>query len=242
MKPTVRVTQIEQFRRWMSGKYEFMTEQDVIDSITHEFSGNEYTQIGTAFHGIVENGDNGMAVPQGDRCYRYYNEVKIEAVPEGKAYAVDGAEVVFDASQVKVALDYRAQFADAFHEQREFKDYGDAIVTGCADLIHGATIRDIKTKYSPVNDSDYTDSCQWRFYMELFGVETFYFDLFIFEGYKKERHGVDVRGLELKRYEPAIECLHYPRLEEDCRRLLDEFLEWANFRGLTQFLQYKKNG
>ena len=56
MKPVVRVTQLESFRRFICGEYDFITEQSVIDGITQEFTGNEYTRIGSAFHKVVELG------------------------------------------------------------------------------------------------------------------------------------------------------------------------------------------
>lgn len=45
-------------------------------------------------------------------------------------------------------MDYRNEHPDAFHEIRIYKDFGDAVITGCADMIDGIEIRDIKTKYS----------------------------------------------------------------------------------------------
>lgn len=241
MKPTVRVTQLEAFRRYMSGQYDYVTEQSVIDNITQEFTGNEYTRIGTAFHSIVETGcPDCKKAPEGTRTYMYYgNEVK-EHVPCGRTFDIDGYPVTLDTSQCKVALDYRNEHPQAIHETRLYKDYGNAVVTGCADMIDGTEIRDIKTKYSTPSDADYTGSCQWRYYLELFGADTFHFDLFVFEGYNKDRHGYDVRGLPLIRHTPPITCYRYKNMEQDNRRLLDDFLEWAECRNLTQYLKNKK--
>ena len=58
-KPTVRVTQIEAFRRWTrQSEYDNfeITEQSVIDGITQEFTGNEHTRTGTAVPPIAETG------------------------------------------------------------------------------------------------------------------------------------------------------------------------------------------
>ena len=63
---TVRVTQLEKFRRYMDSVSPFDTEQSVIDTLSGEFKGNEYTWIGTAFHKIVEEGEkaweNGLSL------------------------------------------------------------------------------------------------------------------------------------------------------------------------------------
>ena len=48
-KPTIRVTTIEAFRRYLAnGDYDHyeITEQSVIDSVTGKFEGNVYTHIG----------------------------------------------------------------------------------------------------------------------------------------------------------------------------------------------------
>ena len=238
MKPLIRVTTIESYRRYMSDDYSYVTEQDVIDGIVGEFSGNTYTRIGTAFHRIVEEGTPKCSkVDEGFREYTYYNKPVREPIPCGRAFDVDGETIVMDVPQIKTALSYREEFDGAFHEVREYKDYGDAIVTGCADMIYGNMIRDIKTKYSPVDDKDYINSCQWRFYLDLFETDTFAFDLFVFEDYDKNRHKSDVRGLKLTRHQPAIMCYHYDGMERENRILLDSFLRWADYRGLLPYLQ-----
>lgn len=237
MKPLVRVTQLEKFRRFISGDYELETEQNVIDCITQEFTGNEYTRIGTAFHSIVET-DKPICekIPAGERSFLYYGKERKEPVPCGRRFDIDGFGVILDVKQCKVAMDYRNEYINAFHEIRLYKDFGDAMITGCADMIDGVEIRDIKTKYSYPSDMDYINSCQWRFYLELFNANVFHFDLFVFDGYKKDKHGYDVRGLPLERYSPAITCYRYNGMERDNKNLLHSFLEWTEYRDLTKYL------
>ena len=222
-KPLIRVTQLEKFRRYITEASSYDTEQSVIDTLSGEFTGNEYTRIGTAFHKIVEKGDYSLP----------YN-------PDTHGYDidVDGNIVKFTMVQTRVALDYRDEHLGAFHEVRRYKDYGRAIVTGCADMIDGIEIRDIKTKYSQPNDADYINSCQWRYYLDIFGADVFHFDLFKFEDYKIDKHGYDVRGLALKRHTPPITCYRYPNMEADNLSLLNAFMDWVENRNLTQFLKY----
>lgn len=242
-KPQVRVTQIEAFRRWTrQSEYDNfeITEQDVIDSITQEFTGNEYTRIGTAFHSIVETGRPvSEKVPAGMRKFTYYGKDMEEPIPCGRKFGVDGYGVVLDVAQCKTALEYRAEHPGAYHEIREYMDFGEAVVTGCADMIDGTEIRDIKTKYSVPKDADYINSCQWRYYMQLFGADVFHFDLFVFDGYNKDKHGYDVRGLPLKRHEP-ITVYRYPNMEKDNANLLHEFMQWIKYRELEQYLNHIK--
>ena len=242
-KPLVRVTTIEAYRRWTrQSEYDNfeITEESVVDNITKEFTGNEYTRIGTAFHSIVETGQPvSEKVPAGIRKFMYYGKEMEEPVPCGRKFDIDGYGVIMDVPQCKVALDYRNEHPDAYHEIREYKDFGEAVVTGCADMIDGTEIRDIKTKYSAPKDIDYIDSCQWRYYMELFDVDVFHFDLFVFGGYNLDKHGYDVRGLPLTRREP-ITVYRYPGMEQDNANLLHEFLNWAEYRGLTEYLMKTK--
>ena len=239
--PLIRVTQLEKFRRFISGEYEYETEQGVIDCITQEFTGNEQTRIGTAFHSIVETGKPLCEkVTAGERSFLYYGKEQKEPVPCGCKFNIDGYNVVLDVNQCQVALDYRNEYSNAYHEIRLYKDFGDAVITGCADMIDGMEIRDIKTKYSYPSDVDYINSCQWKFYLELFQANVFHFDLFVFEGYDKNKHGYDVRGLPLKRYEPPITCYRYEGMEQDNMNLVHSFLEWAEYRNLTKYLLKEK--
>lgn len=241
MKRLVRVTQLESFRKYIEGDEDrdrFVTsEQDVIDNLTGVFTGNDYTRIGSAFHRIVEGNTEGVEkIGEGVRTFLYYGKEMQEPVPVGRKFNIDGYDVCLDVPQCKVALKYKDEYPDAFHEIREFMDFGDIVVTGCADMIDGFEIRDIKTKYSQPNDSDYINSAQWRFYLEMFGAETFHFDLFCFDGYNKEKHGMDVRGLPLTRYSPPITCYYYNGMVEDNRRLIEEFVKWAKCRGVYNLL------
>ena len=236
-KPLLRVTQLEKFRRFMSGEYEYETEQDVIDTVTGMFKGNAYTYIGTAFHRIVEGNTGGVEKAEaGERKFLYYGKEASEPVPCGRTFDIDGNRVSLDIAQCKTALSYRNEHPDAFHEIREWADFGDAVVTGCADMIDGTEIRDIKTKFSVPSDKDYIGSCQWRFYLELFGADTFRFDLFVFEGYSPDKHGTDVRGVPLRRHTPPITCYRYGGMEDDNRYLVKRFIEWAGYRNLIDKL------
>lgn len=221
-KPTIRVTMIEAFRRYLANgdnDYYEITEQSVMDSVTGKFEGNTLTRIGTAFHHIAELGEDYGA-----------------PIEDGWQFNIEGHEVRMSDAQRQVALDYSREHPFAFHEIRWRKDYGQAIVTGCADMIDGLEIRDIKTKYSAPSDKDYIDSCQWRYYLDIFGANVFHFDLFVFQGYDKEKHGYDVRPLELTRHTPPITCYRYPQMESDNIRLLNEFMDWAEARDLIKYL------
>lgn len=248
-KPRIRVTQLEAFRRLTGGDaYSYIDEEDVIDSITHKFPGNNQTRIGTAFHAVVQEGgiqplaDCGKAhaMPADERIFSRYYKVLREPRPAGWHITTgEGKDdyAVLDDRQVGVAAEYAGLYPQALHEVRVEKDYNGATVTGCADIIDGLTIRDIKTKFSGnISDEDYRDSAQWRFYLSLFDLDEFHFDLFAFEGYLQSKHYNDVRGLDVVQRTPSITCYRYPRMDDDNAGLVDRFMEWAELRHLVPYL------
>lgn len=222
-KPTIRVTTLEAFRRFRDNSIERdyfeIPEQRVIDTVRGTYIPNEYARIGTAFHKIVENGRPDFMESNGD-C----------------TVVVDGKCIRFDANQLRIALGYRDEHPGAFHEIRRFKDYGRAVVTGCADLIDGIEINDTKTRYSVPKDREYIESAQWKFYLEIFQSDVFHFNVFTFVGYKPAKHGYCVRGLELIPHTPPITCYRYPDMESQNLALVNEFMDWAESRGLVGYL------
>lgn len=214
MQPlNIRVTQLEKFRRFICEVSEFETEESLMETLTGKFEGNEYTRIGTAFHKIVECG----IVPVINRCV-----------------FVDNLQINFNQSHIDIVLAYKESIKGCFHEIRTYKTYNingtELNISGCADVILGNQIRDIKTKYSYLKSiSDYTDSIQWKLYCDMFELPEFYFDVFEFKGYDKEKNGYDVSGLTLVKHEP-IHCIEYSTMQKDIQYLLAEFIEFIKFR------------
>lgn len=220
----IAITTLETYRKFLAG--DEWTDQDaMIAAITTPFQGNAYTRIGSAFHAIVEQGES-----------------VIEELPEmGKfRVTVDGWPVIFNDEQIGMALKYRAKLPYAFHEEwigREYDTPSMPIwVHGRVDVLHGIFVRDIKTKYSKVAYDDYANSSQWKFYLDFTGLDTFYFDLFEFPGYKIDKHGYDVSSLGIKPY-GAIECIRYNGMEEENRQLVCDFTDFIVKHNLTSFLK-----
>lgn len=220
----IAITTLETYRKFLAG--DEWTDQDaMIAAITTPFQGNAYTRIGSAFHAIVEQGES-----------------VIEELPEmGKfRVTVDGWPVIFNDEQIGMALRYRAKLPYAFHEEwigREYDTPSMPIwVHGRVDVLHGIFVRDIKTKYSKVAYDDYANSAQWKFYLDFTGLDTFYFDLFEFPGYKIDKHGYDVSSLGIKPY-GAIECIRYNGMEEENRQLVCDFTDFIVKHNLTSFLK-----
>ena len=224
----ISVTTLETYRKFLAGD-EWTTQESLIQGLITPFEGNEYTRIGSAFHAIVEQVESIVEKLQDPVKYRV---------------TVEGWPVVFNEEQVAMALKYRSKLPYAFHEEwigREFDTPSMPIwVHGRVDVLHGTFVRDIKTKYSPVKYDDYAESAQWKFYLDLTGLDTFYFDLFEFPGYKKDKHGYDVSSLGIKPY-GAIECIRYIGMEEENKQLVCDFTDFIVKHNLTQYLKEREN-
>lgn len=224
----ISITTLETYRKFLAGD-EWTTQESLIQSIVTPFEGNEYTRIGSAFHAIVEQGESIVEALQDPGKFRV---------------TVEGWPVVFNEEQVAMALKYRSKLPYAFHEEwigREFDTPSMPIwVHGRVDVLHGTFVRDIKTKYSPVKYDDYAESAQWKFYLDLTGLDTFYFDLFEFPGYKKDKHGYDVSSLGIKPY-GAIECIRYIGMEKENKQLVCDFTDFIVKHNLTQYLKEREN-
>jgi len=225
MKLHLRVTTLEKFRRYIEEVSDYETEESLMETLSGSFTGNEYTRIGTAFHKIVE---------RGNISEKYDCKVTDKGVFSSSFINIDGFKVIFNQSHIDTALAYKAEINGCFHEIRAYKTYvinGVEIeISGQTDVLLGRIIRDIKTKYSYIKSiSDYTDSIQSKLYMDIFEVPQFFFDVFEFVGYNKEKHGYDVSSLPIKRHDP-IPCMAYEGMQKDIEILLTQFLDYIKFR------------
>lgn len=220
----VSTTIIEKYRRWQDSTSDYDTEESFVESLTKEFKGNAYTAIGTAFHSIAELGI--------DVCK--FNEERNTFDVE-----TDLGAVSFSSEQVQAALKYSMDTQWAVPELKLTKEYntkyGKVTVVAMADRVWGYEVRDIKTKFSAPKQQEYLDSCQWRYYLEIFEVNDFYFDLFQFAGYKPAEHGMDVSSLQIIRHDP-IPCIRYEGMEEDNADLLAGFLEYVFSNNLQEYI------
>lgn len=229
----VRVTQLEQFRKWMTGCF-YVNEQSVIDSLSGEFQGNNKTRIGTAGHKVVEEGDRSILLDSTIVCPENF-ETGVITIDE-EYYSR------YSIRQLKTLIDHREKLQDAFHEQKYGKEYKTEHypihVGGTIDIIHGITLRDSKFVFINPDFSNYTESCQWKFYLEFLGLDIFYFDLFEFKGYKDEMK-LNVSALELIPHE-EVQCIRYKNMEQDNQKLLEQFVDWIETKNLRHLLLTKE--
>lgn len=208
----------------MVGASAYDTEAALIDKIKGKFEGNDKTRTGSAFHKLIEG---------------------VYADVDGIHFAeADGYTFAFTAKQAKPALDYRAQHPRMAHEldvQRIYHTaFGPIQVTGRVDVIEGMAVRDIKTKYRPVDSSEYVDSIQWKFYCDMLGAPEFYYDVFEVKGFPTALPNAPVihlpKEVEIVPFDP-IHCLAYDGITAECYSTLNLFLEWVHTRDLFSNLK-----
>lgn len=230
----IRVTQLEQFRKWMTGCF-YVNEQSVIDSLSGNFQGNNKTRIGTAGHKVVELGRDSILKD----CSVLDNiQLATSVITVDDEYFSR-----YSQKQTDMLLAHRYFVDGAFHEQKYGKEFQTKhypiYVGGTIDIIHGITLRDNKFVFRTPDYSNYTESQQWKLYLEFMELDIFYFDLFEFKGYKDEMK-LNVSSLEMVQHEP-LECIRYKNMEQDNQLLVEQFIDWIEFRQLKHLLMDKKD-
>lgn len=135
----------------------------------------------------------------------------IEEAQEGEHPDLRANGYIFHMPDAEVAL-------PSLRETRTHLDYGDLRVTGQADCVHGRTVIDHKTT-SRFDAERYLSGAQWKFYLELFGADTFRWIVW-------EIREVAPRGY-LVAPPQTLTAYRYPGMHEDCVRLAAEYLDFA---------------
>lgn len=218
----VSVTTIEKFRRYMTNASSFDTEQDLLESIKGLFYGNDKTKFGSAFGKIIEEGD-----------------VLRKTVNGTPGYLVDG--IFFNEALAAPAVEYRARHPHMVYEVPVSKIYkvGDmeVYVSGRTDGIEGAQTRDVKCKFRSPDFQEYHDSYQWRFYLDMLGLDVFYYDVFEIIGFNAFYGELNIlQDISIIPYEPFY-CKSYQGMSQDCSILLNQFFAYIEQRDLFQFLK-----
>ena len=212
----VSVTLLETFRRFRDGVSEWDTEEKVIASLTEEFKGNDYTFVGQAGHYVVETKGNTTKEELFDLFGVNMNDAQIDML---RNHAIELNPFV---AEVKLRKVYQTIG-------------GEISITGMTDVIKGNHLRDNKFKFSAPKLIDYLNSCQWKFYLDIFELEHFYYDIFEFVGYGKEMER-NVSLIQLVKHD-EFHCVSYKVMQKDIQSILDDFISWIQYRNLQCYLK-----
>jgi hypothetical protein len=224
----VNVTMLEKFRRYMDNVSPFDSEEALVECIKGIFEGNAKTSVGQAMHQVLEG--------------------KYEILPDRKRKKdlVKAGGIIFSMDQAMPALSYRINHPRISSEisvkQIYQTYYGPIMVTGRVDAIEGIHVRDAKYKFRNINLNDYTESCQWKFYLDMLDCMIFYYDLFEIKGFKEnhifEGFAMDA-DVKIIAHDP-LQCLRYPTMRQELGTLLNDFLDYIDNRNLFGFLKPAK--
>lgn len=201
---------LESYRLWRDPEQEWMSEAELQDTIKGVFTPNPAILLGQAFGRCIEKAEKykktgGYAVPVrvNDQWQMYWF-----------------SDAVMD--PVLSRFDRRGVF-----EAKVATQYGECLVVSKADHILGAHINEIKATTGYFNFDKYADSCQWRFYLDMFGASSLAYHVFMLDD---ELEGIQLRGTE------SLKLYPYPALHQDCMNLIEDFVSYVKARGLYQGL------
>lgn len=215
----ISVSTIEKFRRYMVGASDYDTYKSVIESILGKRSQNDKTSIGTSFYSIIET-------------YK-----QIQTPPHKRMY--DG--IRFSKKLCAPAIEYKKQHPNLIHEISLSKlyqtEYFDLKIYARIDSIEGSIIRDTKLRFSPFDFmADYYPSYQWRFYLDMFGLSTFYYDIFELIDYKRIDREGNVIASDIVAHDPHL-CHAYTDMKSDIDILVNDFAKFIDTNHLTLLLK-----
>ena len=228
----ISVTTLEKFRRFMAAETSFDTEASLINTITGRFEGTDKTRIGHAWHSLIETPKKA--------CYmKYQNELWMGidgmAFPykvgmKAKAYASNHLVMV---SEVPVRKIYTLPKYDI-------------MVSGRVDGLEGIEVRDTKVEFNTYTTlKEFTESVQWRFYLDMLDLKVFHYDIWEVSGYKGLERFVDpfyyLEGIDINYNEPLT--LHpYKGMQDELRQLLIDFMSWIEHKQFFSILKTTNEG
>lgn len=216
------VTTIEAFRRYITNASAYDTEEALIAKIKGEFKGNDKTTVGSCYGKIIEG--DALVVEGG-------------LLPES-----DGVKIFFTDEQALPAVEFRREHPSMIYEvpvQKVYETkYGPFLVSGRTDGIEGRDVNDNKCKFGTPDFRAYADSYQWRYYLDMLGLSTFFYDVYEVKGFEalKGVSPYQLPGVAFKSY-PRLHCSRYNGLSDDCRLMLQDFVEYLEMRRLWAFLK-----
>ncbi len=219
MKPiyTCRTTTIASFHEWInSGEGEdkpWVCEANVIGNIKGVETVSVKADFGSSGHLIIEDAP------------RYKTEI---------GYQVKN--FVFTDVQAAPILKHASEHPLWVREVALSKLYStpnfDLIITGTTDAIEGNTLRDTKFKFSSFDVADFLNSFQWRAYLDMIGLDIFWYDFFRVAGFSVLEDMPKARISECD----SMMIKRYPSMEQDIQAIINEFALFCEHKNLLPYL------
>lgn len=211
----ISTTTLESFRLFMTPEQEWMSEDELIATISGQFVGNHKVWLGMAFGAVLEHPaqfrvDGGFRVENLRGC--------------GETFAL-GDDVMGPA--------LRLVEPGTVFEAKATKQYGRHEVVAKADQMVGAHLKETKATLGYFDFDKYAHSYQWRFMADIFEPTKITYHVFCLD--ESEQNGViSLRGVESFDLYPYADCHH------DCLDLVREFESFCEARGLVALLDARQ--
>lgn len=230
-RPTysVSVSKIDSFHKYLHRQTEdnesWNNEANFLATLRGEFKQLESAKYGECFHAIIEGTAKRCNIKQTEP----YNTL---------IFGYQWKDIFIPDDQAQHAIAYREAHALGVPEVSVTKKYWtkdfDLIVIAKVDRLIGNWIRDTKTKYSsPDIQEDYIDSMQWKFYLEMLVLDTFWYDIFQVSGYKEAS---DCLKAKIKPLEPLM-LKRYPDMPGECQSAVQELADYLTFKNLLHLVE-----
>jgi hypothetical protein len=203
----ISTTTLESYRLFMQPDQEWMSEADLLATIRGEFTPTPAIELGLSYGRILEDPDRYL-VPGGYQCGLY-------------SFGLDDVEPAL------ALIDRRGVM-----EAKAVKRYGPCDVVAKVDHILGAHLTEFKTTGSSFNIDKYLESCQWRFYFDVFEALKLTYHIFLLDDH--ENGVASLRGIE------SFQVYPYPQLHADCADLVREFAVYVTAKGLDGLLRERQ--
>ena len=229
----ISVTMLEKFRRYMADAAPWDTEQSLIEMIKTDFTGNEFTVVGTALHNIIED-------PHGKKCSYYIGSDTEYILTNNVGIPIEAATV---------CKNFHEQYPYMVHEVpiKEIYEttYGPILISARMDGVNGKRVHDFKSRYSQlIGIEQYTESCQNKFYLDMLSCEEAEYNVFELIGYDKHR-GFNIKdlknsiklldGISICQHDPIV-CSAYDNMHKDLLMLIESFIKYVKHKSLEGYI------
>lgn len=209
----IPVTTLESFRLFRD--YDFIEQDEMIARINrHPIEPNEKMYLGSALHKVLEKPEQftdgaNFTVPS--------ESLKQGDFAPSHSFTFDGLgvhEILHGLPHGIAELKTKAPFAGV-------------TLSGIVDLISGTTIYDHKVSTKAAKPDSYSESVQWRCYLEMFGCDRFVYQ-HIQVRYDSKREFYEV--LDVSRFEHY----RYPMMASYLKWLIGEYLAFCRDVGIKE--------
>jgi len=201
----ITVTTIESFRNYLNGSIEL---EDLLKRIRGEFTPSRRMELGSAFHDILEKAEE-----------RFIHERNVFKAKNGIEFDFDVIAPCYE--KIVQGTTFEVKITKIYKIGEE-----EVEVVAKVDQLYGNYIIENKTCWGTFDFERYFNSCQWKYYMDIFEAERVYYNVFCLSD--------KVGGIELRDIE-QFSFNSYPDLREDLNKLLTNIVKFIHSQKLEEY-------